>query len=256
MKIAITGKGGTGKTTITALLAYLFTQENKKVFVLDVDPDGNLGLTLGFTKQELAVLKPVIELKEIINERTESYGSGFYKLNPKVDDIPDRFSISKDNIKLLVLGTIKKGGSGCYCPENTFLKSLLNHILIQRDEIVILDMPAGIEHLSRGTAQNVDILLIVVEPSSKSIQTAQRIEQLALDLNLKRYYFIGNKISNNDDKKFINENINSNYILGHLSYNNEIVDSDKRNIPLYKTAEKSLNELITIKNKLDMIKNN
>lgn len=250
MKIAISGKGGTGKTTLTALLGYLYSQEGKKVFLIDADPDGNLGITLGFSQNELSKLTPISELKKLINERTENTGTGLFKLNPKVDDIPEKYSLKKDNIHFLLLGTLKKGGSGCYCPENTFLKSLLRNLIVEREEIVIIDMPAGIEHFGRGTSESVDALIIVVEPTLKSIQTAQRIVSLASDLKINKILFVGNKIINDSDLQFIKDNL-SKEPIGHLSYSPQVLESEKSGIPLYQSAKQTLNEVLSIKEKLE-----
>lgn len=195
MKIAISGKGGVGKTTIAALLADSFSRQGTDVIAIDADPDANLASALGFPKDSDIV--PLVELRDLIRERVGAepgQATVFFKMNPKVDDIPDRFSIQKDNIKLMAMGTIRRGGSGCACPENTMVKQLLSHLLVQRNEVVIMDMEAGIEHLGRGTAQFVDFLLAVVEPTTPSIQTFKRIEKLARDLHIKRLALVVNKL--------------------------------------------------------------
>ena len=200
MKIAVSGKGGVGKTTITALLAHSLTKDGLKVIVIDADPDANLASTLGFPKD--TKVTPLVDLKDIIRERVGAepgQATVYFKMNPKVDDIPERFSVVKDNIKLMTMGTIRRGGAGCACPENAFVKQLISHLLIQRDEVVIIDMEAGIEHLGRGTAQFVDYLLVVVEPTNSSIDTYKRVVKLAGDLNIKQIAIIANKIQDNND---------------------------------------------------------
>ncbi|OGS27376.1 MAG: hypothetical protein A2297_05600 [Elusimicrobia bacterium RIFOXYB2_FULL_48_7] len=249
MKIAISGKGGTGKTTLTALLGHVFLKEGNKVFLIDADPDGNLGVALGFSRAELSAVKPVSELKDIINQRTENNGSGFFKLNPKVDDIPEKYSLKKDNLHLLILGILKRGGGGCYCPENTFLKALLRNLIIERSEVVIIDMPAGIEHLGRGTAESVDVLLVVVEPTLKSIQTAQRLTSLASDLKMKKILYIGNKITGAPDIKFLEENILGK-LAGYVSSSAEILEAEKTGSPVYDAAPAALKEASSIREKL------
>lgn len=200
MKIAVSGKGGVGKTTITALLAHAFTKDGLKVIVIDADPDANLASTLGFPKD--TKITPLVDLKDLIRERVGAEpgkATVYFKMNPKVDDIPDKFSVKKDNIKLMAMGTIRRGGSGCACPENVMVKQLLSHLLIQRDEVVILDMEAGIEHLGRGTSKFVDQLLVVLEPTNSSIQTFNRIKKLAADLGVKRIIPVANKIKDTND---------------------------------------------------------
>ena len=230
MKISLTGKGGVGKTTLTALLTLAYLKEGKKVLAVDADPDGNLGQALGVPRYEN--ITPVVEMKELIQERTGArpgeVGS-YFKLNPKVDDIPDRYAWSKDNLKFLVMGIIKKAGGGCACPENVFLKSLIDHLILERDEIVLMDMPAGLEHLGRATAQAVDMMLIVVEPGQKSIDSARRILNLARGLGLKRLGLVANKLRGEEDKKFILEKFKFYDILGFIPFSPEILKADREN---------------------------
>jgi len=220
MKIAITGKGGSGKTTITAGLSLIFDQDNKEVIAVDCDPDTNLGLSLGIPGAENIV--PISEMKEMIAKRTgvESLDRPptFFKINPKVDDIPDKFSVKLNNIRLLVMGKVDKAAGGCMCPENTFIKSLISHLVLSKEQVVILDMVAGTEHLGRATARSVDVFLIIVEPNEISVFTALRIKKLAKQLEIKKIYFVGNKIQSRKDKDFLNQKIN-NDIIGYISVN-------------------------------------
>jgi CO dehydrogenase maturation factor len=197
MKIAVTGKGGVGKTTVAAGLARLFAREGRHVIAIDADPDANLASALGIDPAVAARIVPISHMKELIAERTGSKPGtigGIFKLNPRVDDLPDELSVTKEGVKLLVLGTIEKGGSGCICPESTMLKALMKHVIVRRDEVVILDMEAGIEHLGRGTSEAVDAMLVVIEPGLRSVQTARQIQQLATDLKVPRIYLVLNKV--------------------------------------------------------------
>ncbi|NQT67539.1 MAG: AAA family ATPase, partial [Actinobacteria bacterium] len=185
MKIAISGKGGVGKTTLVACLSKYYANKNHKVIAVDADPDANLAVTLGIGYDEASKITPLAEMKKLIEERTGAKPGGygaFFKLNPRVDDIPQKFGIEIDGVRLLVAGTVKAGGSGCYCPENVLLKNLFRHLLVDREEIVILDMEAGIEHLGRGTCESMDALIIVVEPGLRSVQTARTVRKMSLDL--------------------------------------------------------------------------
>ncbi|MEW6009316.1 MAG: AAA family ATPase [Candidatus Omnitrophota bacterium] len=223
MKIAITGKGGSGKTTIAAGLALKFKEQGKKVIVVDCDPDANLALALGFPHIE--DITPISQMKELIAERTEVESldepSTFFKINPKVDDIPEKFAAVYNGIRLLVMGKVCKAGSGCMCPENTFIKRLLSHLVLKKDEVVILDMVAGSEHLGRGTAGNVDMALIVVEPTKLGALTARHIENLIEELGIKKRFFIANKIDSEADENFLKEELGKNF-LGFIHLNKNL----------------------------------
>ena len=230
MKIAITGKGGVGKTTLAAGLAILFSRQGKRVFAIDADPDANLALSLGFP--EPSQIKPLIEMKQLIGERTGTKSGGFnpyFKLNPRVDDIPEKYFAHHKGINLAVMGTVRGGGLGCSCPENAFLKALLGHLILERREIVILDMEAGIEHLGRGTARGVDKMIIVVEPGTRSIETASRIKHLAEDIGIKNIAVVGNKIRHNSDKEFLKFRMPDFNFLGFIQYDEKILEADLNN---------------------------
>jgi CO dehydrogenase maturation factor len=223
MKIAITGKGGVGKSTFSALLARILRDNGKKVLAIDADPDMNLAGILGIPDE--VKLIPISQLKELIAERTGTEvgkSSPLFKMNPQVNDIPDQYSYNHKGIKLLVMGTISRGGSGCACPANAFLKTLLSHLLLSRDEWVIMDMEAGIEHLGRGTAMGVDQMIVVVEPGRSSVHTALRIKDLSQDIGVKKIEIVGNKIEQPGDKEFIEKNLVGFKIIGYLSYSEQI----------------------------------
>jgi CO dehydrogenase maturation factor len=235
MKLAVTGKGGVGKTTVVAGLARVFADRGQKVLAIDADPASNLALALGFPPDQR--LTPISAMKELIEERTESKtGSlgGFFKLNPRVDDLPDKYTLIKDGIRLMVMGTVQKGGGGCVCPENVMVRTLVAHLLLGRDEVVILDMEAGVEHLGRATAQAVDKLIIVVEPGQRSLEVAQKIRQLAADIGLKNIGLVGNKIRKQADREFLLERMPEIPFLGFLSYDSKIVEADLSGEPPYK----------------------
>ena len=230
MKIAISGKGGVGKTLLASLLSKIFAESGYSVLAIDADPDANLAASLGFPHPDEIV--PISELSDLIEERTGArpgQSAPFFRLNPKVDDLPDKYSVTHDGIRLMVMGRIKRGGTGCYCPEGALLQALLTHLLVQRDEVVILDMEAGIEHLARGTAKAVDRLLVVVEPGRRSIETARRIFQLAQDLSLKSIALVGNKIRNQSEKEFLTDHLPDMEFLGFIPYDQALVDADLAN---------------------------
>lgn len=208
MKIAISGKGGVGKTTITAILASQLKEQEQEVLVIDADPSPHLARTLGIEDPEKAT--PIAEMTSLLAERAGKVeGSPMYNINPQISDLPERFMLEKDGLKLMVLGAIQTAEGGCACPENTVLKRLLTKLLLSPTETVLLDMEAGVEHLGRGTVAGVDALLIVVIPSKSSIRTAEKIKKLALDSGIPKTYFIGNMVEDQDDVNFLNEGLSS-----------------------------------------------
>ncbi len=231
MKLAVSGKGGVGKTTISALLIRALNENGKTVLAIDADPDANLASAIGISGAEK--ITPISEMKDLIFERTEARpGSigGFFKLNPKVDDLPEALSVTFENIKLMRLGGVKKGGAGCICPESTLLKALVTHIVLARDEVVVMDMEAGIEHLGRATAQAVDKLLIVVEPGRRSIDTAGHIHRLASEIGLKQIAVVGNKIRGEKDEAFLKKHLSDFEFLGFLPYSDALIEADLNGI--------------------------
>lgn len=202
MKIAISGKGGAGKTTLAALLAQEAAAQGVRVFAIDADPNPNLALALNISQTP----KPLLEMKDLIEERLGAL-EGFFKINPHVDDIPERFSVEQRGVRLLVMGGVRKGGAGCACAENTILRSLLQHLMLTRNEWVIVDCEAGLEHLGRATAQGVDALLIVLEPDLVGTETARRIRKLAGEIGLRRIYAVGNKVRGPEDAEFIKQHL-------------------------------------------------
>jgi CO dehydrogenase maturation factor len=227
MKIAISGKGGVGKTLLASLLAQTFNKSGYRVIAIDADPDANLAVTLGLP--DAGKVTPISEMKELIEERTETQSgkrNPYFKLNPRVDDIPNRYSLKHNGIRLLVMGPLKKGGSGCYCPENALLVALLAHLLVARDEVVVLDMAAGIEHLGRGTARAVDKLIVVVEPGRNSLETAHRIARLAKDIGLENIAVVGNKVHNQREREFITSGLTGFELLGFIPYDQTMMDAD------------------------------
>jgi CO dehydrogenase maturation factor len=243
-KIAISGKGGVGKTTLSALLAHIYAEQNRNVIAIDADPAGGLAQALGLPPDLAAQVTPVAEMEELIYERTGAkpgtFG-GFFSLNPRVDDIPDRFSVSHQGIRFLRLGTIESGGSGCICPESAMLRALITHLLLYRDEMLILDMEAGVEHLGRATAQAVDAFLAVVEPGRRSLTTADRVRQLAKDIGIDQVYIVGNKVRGENDWAFIQAE-SSVPALGYLSANPELTEADMRGEGVFEAAPKAVEE--------------
>lgn len=237
-KIAIAGKGGVGKTTLAALLAHVYAEQGRTVLAIDADPAATLAFALGFPPDLAAQITPIAEMEDLIYERTGAKPGtigGFFSLNPRVDDIPDRFSAEHRGIKLLQLGTIKQGGTGCICPESALLRNLVTHLLLARDEVVIMDMEAGIEHLGRGTAGAVDAFLIVVEPNRRSLATAVHIHRLAQDIRIPHCYLVGNKVGPGD-REFITANSGGIPIAGFLPIDDRVIQADRQGIAVFDAA--------------------
>ncbi len=236
MKIAITGKGGVGKTTLAALIAQVYAETGKNVLAVDADPSPCLAGALGFPIELRARLHPIAEMDELIEERTGAKPGtlgGFFTLNPRVDDIPERFSVLHNGVRLLEMGSVDMGGSGCICPESAMLKTLFTHLLFRKDDVLILDMYAGVEHLGRATVDFVDAMLVVVEPTRRSLGTAAQIKQLAADIGLKRLFLVGNKVRNPEEAEFLRKETPGLPVLGFLPADLAVQEADRLGIPVY-----------------------
>ena len=252
MKVAVTGKGGVGKTTLSSTLARLYADEGRTVLAADVDPDANLGLALGLTEEEVNSIVPVSKMKELAMERTAANESRtFYKMNPYVADLPDKLAKEINGVKLLVMGTVDTGGAGCVCPEHVMLKALLSNMMFRKDDVVVMDMEAGLEHLGRGTASMVDQFIVVIEPGARSVQTYEKVKQLAADLGIHEVNVVANKIRDESDREFIRQRIPEENLLGFISYNAVVIDADRRGLSPYDVSPTAVEEIRLIKAKMD-----
>ena len=234
-------KGGVGKTTFAAFLIKSLQLEGISVLAIDADPDANLAQALGV--KDASEITPISEMKPLIVERTEAkIGAmgGFFKMNPKVSDLPEKLSLDVDGVKLMVLGGVKAAEGGCICPQSVLLKVLVSHLILTRNEAVVLDMEAGLEHLGRGTARAVDKMLVVVEPGSRSIETARQIKRLSEELGIKSLYIVGNKIRSKKDRDFLLQNMNDFNFLGFLPFNENIIEADLEGRPPYEKDPEGL----------------
>ncbi len=255
MKLAITGKGGVGKTTLTALFAQVYADAGRQVLAVDADPSPCLAGALGFPAELRAKLAPISEMDDLILERTgakKGQIGGFFTINPRVDDIPERFSVLHRGVRLLEMGAVELGGSGCICPEAAMLKTLFTNLMFRKDEVLLLDMYAGVEHLGRATVDFVDAMLVVVEPTRRSLGTAAQIKKLANDLGVKRLYLVGNKVRDEAEAQFLTAETPGLPVLGFLSADLSVQEADRLNIPVYdhvpalKAAAQSMAEKLNL----------
>ena len=230
MKIAVTGKGGVGKSTVASVLALLAAQQGGRVLALDADPDANLAASLGIPKTEREKIVTIAQRIDLIEERTGAkvgqYGQVF-KLNPEVSDIADEFAHNHRGVSLLVLGAVKSGGSGCACPENTFCRALVTDLILFKNETLIMDMEAGIEHLGRATAGGVDVMLVVAEPGQRSVDCALQVEKMAQEIGVKRFLYVASKVTGWDDIAFIKNALPGREIAAFLPYSETLRNADR-----------------------------
>ena len=252
MKVAITGKGGVGKTTFASTLCRLYAAEGRNVLAADVDPDANLGLALGFTEEEVNAIVPISKMRKLVEERTGANElNKFFKLNPQVGDIPDTYAKEINGVKLLVMGTVETGGSGCVCPEHVMLKAILSNLVFRKDDVVIMDMEAGLEHLGRGTASCMDQFIVVIEPGARSIQTYGKVKELAADLGITRVRVVANKVRDEHDEEYIKARIPEEDLLGFIHYNAEVIEADRAGQSPYDHSGRAVEEIRAIKAKID-----
>ncbi len=240
MKIAISGKGGVGKTTLCSLLAREMARQGRTVLAIDADPNGNLAGALGYNESEAGRIEPLIEKKALVEERTGAKpGSmgGYFVLNPKVDDLVHRFSVEINGLRLMVTGELKEALGGCYCPENALLRSFLRHLIVERDECVLLDMEAGFEHLTRGTAESVSVLLVVVEPGQRAMKTAEKISSLARQLHIKRIGYIFNKVHDDDQSRVMTDVFGAENVWAVIPFDMNAVRADISGASPFETCD-------------------
>ncbi len=236
MKLAVSGKGGVGKTTLSALLAQVYADAGREVLVADADPAPCLAGALGFPDDLRDKLHPISEMDALIEERTGAKPGttgGFFTINPRVDDLPDRFSVQHRGVRLLEMGAVDTGGSGCICPESAMLKTLFTHLLFRKDDVLILDMYAGVEHLGRATVDFVDAMLVVVEPTRRSLGTAAQIKKLAEDIHLDRLWLVGNKVRDEEELAFLKAETPDIPVLGYLPATLAVQEADRLGIAVY-----------------------
>ena len=261
MKVAVSGKGGVGKTLIAGGLAYSLAAKGLKTLAIDADPSPNLALTLGLPMEKARRILPISENKELIESKTSTGYAGVFRLSFTVDDIARDFSVKTPfGVNLIVMGTVQSMGSGCTCPANALIRALLRHLIVERNEAVVMDMEAGVEHIGRGTAQHVNLMLIVADANMKSLETANAIHKLAGKAGIKQIFLIGNKIRNNLEKEAIESFAKKNNmkVLDFIPFDQTVVDVEMRGeTPLKHKDSKAIHAIEKLCNKLTtMAKNN
>lgn len=202
MKVAVSGKGGSGKTTVSGTLARSIAAEGYDVLAIDDDENPNLALTLGIPRERETPPVPGDLLKRV--ELPD--GGSELELAKSPDQIVEDYGIpAPDGIKLLKMGEVEHAGSGCMCRAHSTAREVLSSVVEDRDEVTIMDMVAGVEHLGRGTAKDVDTLLVVVEPYYKSLETGRRTRDLAEELEIPDIRVVANKVRDEHDHDAIEE---------------------------------------------------
>jgi len=229
----------------------LFAQDGFDVLVIDADPDTNLSSAFGIPS-DLSP-EPLIKMKELIAERTgtgkDSVGM-YFTLNPKVSDLPERYWLKTNGVKLLVLGAIMRAGAGCACPEGAFLKALLTHTILQRQELVLVDLAAGVEFMGRASVQGIDTLVLVVEPGARSIETARNMADMAKRLGIRHVGVVANKITESVQIDVIESQLSDVVLLGTLKYSRALQQADLKRAPVFGADAEVTEELKQAKNRL------
>jgi CO dehydrogenase maturation factor len=243
MKIAVSGKGGVGKTLVAGVLAEYLARKGFTVLAIDADATPNLALTLGIPHEEAVKIVPISENTPLIESKTQTDMPGVYNLSFSVEDIVEKFSVKTPyNVNLLVMGTVRSAGAGCMCPANTVIRALLHHLLVKRKEAVITDMEAGVEHMGRGTAEHVETMLIVTDSSLKAMETAKKLYGLAKQIGIKEVFIVGNKVASQSEGALIERFARQNEIplLGQIPLDEKVLEADRSGESPFKHANQSI----------------
>ncbi|MGY5879668.1 MAG: AAA family ATPase [Candidatus Thorarchaeota archaeon] len=233
----MTGKGGVGKTTVAGTIARLLGRDGMKILAVDADPNYNLWSSIGIPADVASGILPLLENDELVKEKTDMKWievlGNMFQVHPRVDDLTIEYAVQgPDNVSLLVAGTVNMGGQGCMCPSASLLKTLIGYLNLESDQAFIMDMDAGIENLGRGTIRGMDLLLAVVEPGRRSLDTIERIKNLGQDIGIDRVFAVGNKIMNDTEEMYITKAVESKGIplIGMIPYDETLREADRQAI--------------------------
>lgn len=229
MKVAVSGKGGVGKTLIAGGIARGFAERKYKTIAIDADSSPNLALTLGLTAEEARKIVPISENKALVDSKTSTGYSHVYNLNFSVDDIVKEYSVATPlGVNLIVMGTVQSMGAGCMCAPTAVIRALLRYLVVETDEAVVLDLEAGVEHIGRGTARQVDVLLIVADSNLKSLEIAKHIHDMAAAAGMKQLYLVGNRVMNDEQKVAIKSYADKNglTVLDFVPFDTKVTEFD------------------------------
>jgi CO dehydrogenase maturation factor len=243
VKLAISGKGGAGKTTLAGALALLMARNGDRVLAVDADPDANLASALGVPAELQNSIVTIAQHKTLIEQRTgakvKQYGQ-IFKLNPEVSDVSEKYAYPHEGVALLVLGAVDSGGSGCACPESVLLRSLVTDLVLHKDESLVMDMEAGVEHLGRATARGVDMMIVVIEPGQRSIDSALRVAEMSAEVGIRTVAAVPNKVRSPDDEQFIRQGIPAMPIIGSIPYSEAIRLGDRDGVSVLESLDSKL----------------
>lgn len=247
LKLAISGKGGVGKSTLAGTLARLLASEGRPVLAIDCDPDANLASAVGVPPAVRRSIRTICEQRQLIEERTGARAREFgqiFRLNPDVGGIAEQYAVRHAGVDVLVLGGAERAGGGCACPESVLLKSLVSHLVLGRGEVVILDMEAGIEHLGRGSAMGMDLMVAVIEPGRRSLETARRIREMSRALGIRRFAVVLNKsVDPEAEVPWAEAEFGAGALAGVIPYDARIAATDRANLSI---ADSGYDDLLTL----------
>ena len=260
IRIVITGKGGVGKTTITALLAHLFAGSGYTTLAIDEDPQMNLPYAIGIPRDEGDRIVPLSKNFDYVEEKTGARpGAGWgmmLKLNPDVEDVVERFGVKgPGGVNVLVMGTIEQAAGGCLCPENTLLEAVIHYVSLRKNEVILMDTPAGVEHFGRTIARGFDQALLVTDPTFNAVKVVRHATQLARGLGIRTIWLVINRVRSENDVQKVRElmGVEMQLVAGlfSLPYDENVIACEPDVRPLLDRASPFIDRLRDIRARLE-----